>query len=299
MSLLIQKINDNYSLKGTSFPVEQPKAYLVAITGMDEHSERYEYFATKLNEKGINVDFFDHFGQGQNANSVEEQQIWPSNAWNNTMLALKLKIDEYKKTGLPVYLMGHSMGSILVQNFILKYPHAVDKVVNMGGVGPRPSTYKFAHFICSLFYTKKKDKKESKFMTKLLLGSNNKKIKNPKTEFDWLSHNQENVQNYINDPYCGHYNTWGFYKEFTYGLSQINKKKNLKRLSPDENILIVAGEDDPVGCYSKGPLALAKMYQKYGVKKVKCIIYPNMRHEILNEIDKDTVIRDILDFLTL
>lgn len=297
MSVFTVKIDENYSLNGNSYPATDPSAYLVCITGMDEHSERYEYFASKLNEINISVDVLDHFGQGQNAKSIQEQEIWPTDAWKMTMKALKIRIDEYKKTGKPVYLMGHSMGSILVQNFLLVYPHAIDKVINMGGVGPRPFLYSLARVLCNLTYRKRNDHKESKFMTKLLLGSNNKKIKNPKTEFDWLSVSEENVQNYINDPYCGHYNTWGFYKGFTYGLSQINKKKNLRNLSKDENILIVAGQDDPVGCYSKGPLALKDMYQKYGIKNVKAIIYPNMRHEILNEKDKDKVIQDILDFL--
>lgn len=292
------KVND-HEVKGISFHVENPKSYLLVITGMDEHSRRYEYFATKLNEKNISVDVMDFIGQGENVESVEQQEIWFKGTWQTMLDALKAKLEELKQNGKPVFLMGHSMGSILTQNFLLKYPDTASKVIIMGGVGPHPFTYPLAHVVCNMFYSKKKDKEESKLMTKLILGSANKSIKNPKTEFDWLSHDEKNVQDYINDPYCGHYNTWGFYKEFTSGLSQLYKKKNLKKLSKNENIFIVSGEDDPIGNFSKDPIKLSKLYKKYGIEKVKVKIYPHMRHEMLNEATKDDVINDILDFLAL
>lgn len=292
------KINEEHTLNGSSFHIDNPDYYLLVITGMDEHSKRYEYFANKLNENKISVDVLDFFGQGLNAKSINEQEIWPKNAWSMMLSALKLKIEELRKENKPVFLMGHSMGSILVQNFLVKYPKTADKVIIMSSVGPHPHLYKLAKNVCHFFYRKRKDTKESKLMTKLILGNTNKKIKKPKTKCDWLSYNEENVTNYINDPYCGHYNTWGFYYEFTNGLSQINKKSNLKNLSKDENILIVAGDSDPIGKYSKDIKRLFNQYKKYEIKNVTCKIYPHMRHEILNEVDRDKVINDIVDFLT-
>lgn len=297
MSIFKVKINDMYSVNGNSYPADDPLYHMLLITGMDEHSERYEPFALKLNEERISVDVLDFFGQGQNAESIEKQEIWPKNAWNMMLDALKIHLEELKKDGKPVFLMGHSMGSILVQNFLHRYPKTADKVIIMGSLGPRGMLYSLCHLICKMFYREKNDTKESKLMTSLILGRTNKRIKEPKTPFDWLSHDEENVKKYINDPYCGHYNTWGFYKEFTYGLSQLYKKSNLANLSKDEKIFLIAGEDDPIGGYGKLIKKLYNLYKKKGIEDVKMILYPNMRHEILNEENKDIVINDIIQFL--
>ena len=291
------KINEEFTVKGSSFAVENPRKNLLVITGMQEYSQRYAPFAARLNEEGISVYVLDHFGQGLNAASVEEQQQWPVDAWKMIVDALNLKVEELKKIA-PTYLMGHSMGSFAVQTYLERYPNTVEKAIIMGSNGPRASLYSVANLVSKITTTKGNWNKPAKLMTNLSVGGYAKNIEGKKTDLDWLSYNEENVQKYIADPYCGHMNTNGFYHEFMKGMNQLYKKKNLANISKEEHILIVSGVDDPVGEYSKGVKDLEAMYQKLGVKDVQLILYPNMRHEILNEDGKDQVIQDILDFIS-
>ncbi|MFA6830445.1 MAG: alpha/beta fold hydrolase [Bacilli bacterium] len=297
MGIVNIKINEQYSLKGNHYEVENEKAFLVIITGMDEHSERYEKFAKFLNQDGIDVYVLDHFGQGLNVSDPKDQQKSFVGAWDLTLTALNKEIKELRKFGLPVYLMGHSMGSFYVQSYLEHYPDTVDKAIIMGSNGPNKMLYSVANLLAKATTHPSNWNKPSRFMQNLALGGYAKSIKNRKTDLDWLSYNEENVKNYIADPYCGHINTCGFYHEFFKGMNTLYKKKYLKNISPKEKILIVSGSEDPVGNCSKGPISLKKMYDSLGVKDVTLIIYPHMRHEILNETNGQKPANDIKDFL--
>lgn len=112
-----------------------------------------------------------------------------------------------------------------------------------------------------------------------------------------MSYNEENVQRYIEDSYCGVVNSNGFWKEFLNGMAKIWSKKYVSKLSNTERILLVAGKDDPVGQCGKGILSLQKQYINAGITSLEMKIYDNMRHEILNEDNKTIVYSDILNFL--
>ena len=298
MAVFEIRINNEFSLKGNDYIVEQGKANLVVITGMDEHSKRYEYFAHAMNDFGISVYVLDHFGQGENAASVEDLQKWPRDAWKLTLEALNIKIRSLKSERLPAYLMGHSMGSFAVQAYIETYPDSpADKYVIMGSNGPDRLLYAAAYIMADVLVTDKNWDEPSEFFTKLALGPYAKSIKDRRTNLDWLSYDTENVDKYIADPYCGQINTNGFYHEFFKGMKELYKPANIAKIPADSKILIVSGTDDPVGKNSKGIEKLYKMYRKAGVKDVKKILYPHCRHEILNEKIKDDVIEDIKKFL--
>lgn len=298
MSVFEVRYNDEFVQKGNDYLIDNPKAHLLIITGMDEHSSRYETFAHELNSQGYSVSVLDHWGQGENAKSVEEQQQWPKGAWKMTQADLNKKVMELKKDGIPVYLMGHSMGSFAVQNYLINYPNTVDKAIIMASNGKNNKlAISLGNFLTKLLTTKKNWNKHAKFIESMSVGAYAKSIKNRKSDLEWLSYNEENWKNYAADPYCGHENTFGFFHEFMDGMNQLYKKKNLKRISKDEHILVIAGSDDPVGACSKGPKSLEKMYKKLGVKDVRLAIFPHMRHEILNETDRDKVVKTILEFL--
>ena len=122
-------------------------------------------------------------------------------------------------------------------------------------------------------------------------------IKDRETDYDWLSYNKENVQAYINDPWCGHENTGGFWKEFLKGLSRIWDKNEMAKISRREKIYIISGQDDPVGRMGKGPVWLWRKYRSLGLTGATLKLYPNMRHEILNETGKEIVYKDVLSFV--
>lgn len=284
-------------IKGCHWKAKNPTHNLVLHTGMNEYAARYEPLAEYLNEFGINVWVHDAFGQGLNAKSLEELEIWPEDGFFKSVDGLALNVERVKKeTGLPTVLMGFSMGSFMAQSYLERHPNTADKVIIAGSDGPSKK-YGLAKFIAELRVNKKNWTKKDKLLSYLCIGNFSSAVKDRKTDVDWLSHDPKVVQAYIDDPYCGADNTKSFFLGFFTGLASLYKKKNLANISKDEKILVIAGDEDPVGGNGKGPRKLAKMYQKLGVKDVTLIIYPGQRHEIHNGIGKHKTREDLKDFI--
>ena len=295
-----QEFKDSTSRLGYAWTVKEPKANVIIITGMVETALRYNDFAEFLNKHGYNVYCLDHYGQGLNAGSKEEgypqKGIVPKSFFSKTVKDTDELVSKLRASLLPTYIFAHSMGSFMLQDYIQRYTEHINKVVICGSNGPNAKgAYAFGYLVTRLLVHKKNALKEGKFFDKLIFGGYNKKIKNPKTSFDWLSVNEENVKKYIEDDLCGFVPANQFYKEFLKGDARLYKKKFLKKIRKDMHILIIAGKEDPVGAYGKGPAKLAKMYNHLKVEDVRLKLYDNMRHEIMNEGDVK-VWEDVLAF---
>lgn len=288
----------NWVQKGNCWKAEPATSNLVFMTGMQEHSERYDHLARYLNDFGISVYVLDAVGQGLNAPRPEDQQKWFKGAFDTNVSAAHQKVMELKEeTKLPTFIMGHSMGSFMTQRYLELFPDSADKVVIWSSNGPRRMKMACAYMLASILTNKRNWDKTSKFISNASFGPYARTVKNRKTDVDWLSYDEENVKDYIADPYCGAENTHGFWKEFLRGMNELYKKKNLKKVSKNEKILIVAGEEDPVGEMGKGPRRLKEMYEKLGVSNVTIFMFPHMRHEIHNETEKHLVYKVLSDFL--
>ena len=284
-------------LIGTKWIADNAIGNVVILTGMECHAGRYDDFAAFLNSNGYNVFALDHYGQGENSKDGK-LGIAPHSAFSKQVRNTDDIVKMCNKSKLPTYIFGHSMGSFLVQDYIQRFSKKVSKAIICGSNGPNGGgAFKFGYTVSKMIVPEKKRDKKGNFFIKLVFGGYNKKIKNPKTAFDWLSVNEENVQKYIADPLCGYGSSYGFFREFFKGGSRLYKSKFLKKISPDIKLFVIAGTEDPVGAYGKGPKKLAEMYKKLGVKDVQLKLYENMRHEILNETDKQVVYNDILAFL--
>lgn len=288
----------NWVQKGNCWKAEPATSNLVFMTGMQEHSERYDHLARYLNDFGISVYVLDAVGQGLNAPRPEDQQKWFKGAFDTNVSAAHQKVMELKEeTKLPTFIMGHSMGSFMTQRYLELFPDSADKVIIWSSNGPRRMKMACAYMLASILTNKRNWDKPSKFISNASFGPYARTVKNRKTDVDWLSYDEENVKDYIADPYCGAENTYGFWKEFLRGMNELYKKKNLKKVSKNEKILIVAGEEDPVGEMGKGPRRLKEMYEKLGVSNVTIFMFPHMRHEIHNETEKHLVYKVLSDFL--
>ena len=291
-------LHDGKVLKGRKWAAKEAKANLVFITGMDEHSARYEGFAKFLNENGVNLQVIDQFGQGLNAPDIKDIQKWPKDAFALTLEGIEKTREETAKNGLPTIVGGHSMGSFMIQGYLQAYPRADQKAIIMGSNGGQKGLMSIAYCLASMMIHKGNWDKPNPTMQNLGLGGYAKAIKDRKSDLDWLSYNEENVKVYAADPYCGAMNTGGFWKEFLKGMKEIWKGKNLRKVNTTSHILLVSGEDDPVGQMGKGVRWLENTYRvKMGINDTKAIIYPHMRHEILNEDEKLRVMEDILAFI--
>lgn len=289
-------LSNGSKLFGYAWKIEKPSAHVMIVTGMEEHSTRYDDFAKYLNKAGYDVFCLDHFGQGETAkNNPGTKGQMPQHAFRLFTEAVNQFILTLKKDGLPVFLLGHSMGSFASQEYIQRYGSSVDKVVLSGSNGP-DFMVKIGSFLAMLTVSKRGYGKPSKFLAGLTFGGFSKAIKNPRTNFDWLSYNEDNVNKYIDDPDCGYGSSKGFYREFLKALARVHRPKFMRKIPKDLPILIIAGEEDPVGHSGVGVTKLEQYYIKFGQTKVKKILYPHMRHEILNETDKQKVYQDVLAF---
>lgn len=281
------------TLFGNSWEIENPKKILMIVTGMAENSARYDDFAKFMNEAGFSVFCIDHYGQGLGKNGELGN---PGNDYFFKMqetvkdFILKLK----SETNLEVYLFAHSMGSFVTQGYIEKFSNTINKVVLCGTNGRNPLV-KIGYVVSKLIVHKNNYNKKAGLLHKLSIGAYEKSVKDRDSNNDWISYNKENVKKYDTDPYSGYLPTNGFYKEFMKGLNSIQNTKNIKNISKDLPILIIGGEDDAVGNFSKGLIKLNKLYLKNGLDS-RVIVYKKMRHEILNELENKKVYEDILSF---
>jgi len=284
-------------LNGLTWTIEKPKAHIVLFEGMEETSSRYNGFATRLNKDGYNVTCIDVFGQGSNVKKdLSNRGVWPKDGFGIYLEAMHEYITELKKR-YPVYLFTHSMGSFMGQGYLIRYPNDVDKIC-LCGAGSKNPAVGIGLFLAKLTTKDSTRNDYAKLLNGIMFGGFNKKIKDPETDFDWLSYDKENIKKYIDDPLCGFGSNKGFVLEFLSFMKTLWTKEALAKVRKDEHILLITGEEDPVTNYSKGTYALEKMYKDIGVNDVSKVIYKNARHEILNESReiKDAVYKDVLEF---
>ena len=286
---------DGYKLQGRAWEIKSPIANVFIFQGMEEHVERYDYFAKSLNKAGYSVFGLDCFGQGLNAGkNLETVGMWPEFGFNKMIDAHDTLVLEKSKSGIQAILFCHSMGSYMGQGYIQKYSDHISKVV-LCGSGCKNPAVPLGYCLAKIIVNKKNAEQKAKFLNNLMFGNFNKIINNPRTPYDWLTYNVENVDKYIADPLCGFGPRNRFCLEFLRGMKALYGK-GLNNIRKDLPIFIITGEEDPVTNYSKATLTLKKMYNKLGIEKVSTKIYPKTRHEILNEDIKDEVIKDIISF---
>lgn len=287
---------NNYSLSLLVFESSDAKATVQIVHGMEEHKERYIPFAQFLSDNGYNVVVSDLRGHGEDAPILSHISDSDGEALliRDQQNIRKFIKDRYGD--LPVILFGHSMGTIISRVLLQTDSREYAKVLLSGYVCPNSiSGVAVALGNCTKVFKKAKGK--SKLLDNLALGPYVKAVPDSKTPCDWLSYNAENVQNYIDDPLCGVSFTVGSYCALFHLLNSMGKAGNYKDINADLPFLLIGGEDDPCTGGEKGRAASRNLLGKIGFRNVDVITYKNMRHEILNETDKEKVYQDCLEFL--
>lgn len=279
-------------------PREKSKGIVQISHGMAEHKERYIPFMKFLNEQGYITIIHDHRGHGESVKSKDDLGYFYDSTGDAIIedlhqITLYIK-NKYPK--LPIYLLGHSMGSMVVRKYIKKYDKDIDKLIVCGA----PSENTNVGLALKLVKVLKKIKGEkyrSKLIDKLTFGSYNKNFKNDKDNNAWLCSDISIREDYKKDDSCGFIFTLnGFWNLFIL-MRDIYIADDYLIRNPHLKILFIAGSDDPV-IISRRDWEESQIFLKnVGYEYVKGIIYKNMRHEILNEKEKDKVFNDILEFI--
>lgn len=281
-------------------PEGKPKAVLEIAHGIAEYIHRYNDFAEFLAENGIAVVGEDHIGHGESImEGMRCGSFAKENGWNCIVSDLHTirKMYGEKYPDVPYFLMGHSMGSFLARTYLIKYPGDVDGAIIMGTGQQGGALVAGGRFIGKIIGKKNGFDKPHDLVTKLAFGSYNNKIENPRTVYDWLSVNEENVDKYIADPLCGFPASVGLFLEMLGGIGFIGKQENVNKMDVTKPVLFISGNEDPVGDYGKGVKAAFASFDKAGVKDLSCKLYPGLRHEILNEDCRLDVYKYILGWL--
>ena len=156
---------------------------------------------------------------------------------------------------------------------------------------------RIGYLIASWECKKKGIKHRSKLLTRLSFGNFNREFRPNRTEFDWLSRDDSEVDKYIADPFCGGTFTAGFFRDILYGIGEINKRDNIEKIPKDLPIFVISGEKDPMGKKTKSVKQVIHDFHKAGISRVSSKFYTGARHELLNETNREEVIQDIVTWL--
>lgn len=276
---------------------DEPRICLQIIHGMAEHIERYDAFARFLAENGVLVYGMDLPGHGKSIREGEPLGYFgPENGWDHLIQDNMTMHDQVLKDypSLPRVLLGHSMGSFLARTYAGRKGSDFDAFIFSGTAGGNPAIG-IAKLLAKRAIRKGEGRAENHLLNKLGFGAYNKQFSPERTPFDWLSRNNESVDRYVEDPLCGFvFTSCGFYDLFT-GLSEISSRTWAERV-PNRPILLFSGDQDPVGANGKGVRQVNRWL--LATNHTVCMkLYPGGRHEMLNEINRDEVYRDVLLFL--
>lgn len=276
------------------------KAAVQIAHGMAEHGARYERFARALNAAGYAVYANDHRGHGKTAGSEARTGVFaPADGWNAVVadMASLTKRIHADHPDVPVFLLGHSMGSFLSRTYAAAHGHEVAGIVLSGTAGDAGALGKVGGGVAKAESRIRGRNKRSPLLDKATFGAYNKGIDNPRTKFDWLTRDPAEVDLYVDDPYCGFVATAGFYDDLLSGLALVNSDAHVETIRKDLPILLVAGDKDPVGAGGKGVTAVGDQFRRAGIQDVEVTLYPGARHEILNETNRDAITADIITWL--
>ena len=295
------KLWTNARFGGPDHPgVESPKAVVQIVHGMAEYIDRYDDFARYLVNRGFVVCAEDHVGHGGSATSSDDFGHIPMKGGKKIVVGdvhtLRVMVAPMFPD-VPYVLYGHSMGSFIVRSYIARYSSGLAACV-LSGTGNVPANLSkmgntLARFIASIWG----ETHRSKIIDNMGAGAYGKKIKNARTDLDWLSTDESVVDAYIADDKCGFMFTVGGYATLLDLTAEVVTLECAESVSKDLPILLVAGDGDPVGDMGEGVRAAAQLLSDAGVKTVDCKIYEGMRHEIHNEVGKDQVYDDIASWI--
>lgn len=291
---------DNQKIYGAVFvPDSMPIKGIVQIShGMCEHKERYFGFMRFLNSHGFITVISDHRGHGESVPSQNDLGYF-GDTNGDAIVEDLLQVTLYVKGRFPGYeviLLGHSMGSLVVRKYIQSYDTQISKLIVCGSPSENPFVGAGIG-IAKIIGAFRGMRYRSKLIEKLATGNGNKKFADEGDAVSWIVSDPKVREAYRNDPFCNFAFTINGYLNLFHLLKHVYTKSRYNVLNPDLPILFIAGEDDPVIVSEEKWRASQMFLKNVGYKNVDGILYANMRHEILNEIEKVKVYNDILEFI--
>lgn len=283
------------------YPEQEPLCIVQIVHGMKDRIARYEEFAKYLTKRGILVVGDDHLGHGKTVTEGETFGYFCENDPATVLVRdehrLK-KIMEEKYPTIPYIILGHSMGSFIVRNYMAKYGTGVEGAILCGNGTPKKVELLFGKLLTKVIGKAKGPKYVSKLVDHISTKSYMSGIEGAKTKHDWLSTDEEAVQKFAGDTLCSGFTfTVNGYQTLYELALRMQKKENMLKIPKKLPVLIVSGTEDPVGGKGLAPKKLYDDYLNLDLTKVVLKLYSGARHEILNEKDRETVFVDLYNWI--
>lgn len=271
------------------------------VHGMAEYVERYEELAAYLTDRNFVVTGEDHLGHGKSVPEGGQQGYFceqdPATVVVRDVHRLK-KMTQELYPGVPYFILGHSMGSFITRNYICRYGTGIDGALILGTGMQSAGLLLASKTVAAIEGAFRGQRHVSRMMDKAAFGAYNRRIAEKRTDYDWLSRDEERVDAYIADPDCGFVFTVNGFKTLFELISRAKKPENLGKIPAELPIFMASGAEDPVGNYGKGVEKAYRSLQGVGVRDLTLKLYPEDRHELMNEPDREQVMADIAEWLT-
>lgn len=273
-------------------PAAPPRGLVIIAHGMAEHSARYDRVAKPLLAEGFAVWAPDHRGHGRTIPPDETPGHMGEDGFEKTVQDLAKLADQVRELypGLPLVLMGHSMGSFLIQGLVAARPDLAAAVVLSGSNGKPPPIAVLGRLLVRIEVRRKGTHGVSRLMRKLSFEDFNAKFKPNRTSADWLSRDEKEVDKYVADPLCGFDCSVGTWKSLLDALDGLTSPESLAHWPKDLPIYLASGSKDAVGLVGEGVRRLERQLRAAGLQDVTLVLYEGARHEVYNETNRDEVI---------
>jgi alpha-beta hydrolase superfamily lysophospholipase len=273
--------------------IDEPRGVVVISHGASEHSGRYDRFARALNTARFAAVALDHRGHGLTASSTGRGIMGPGggNAVIDDLHELRMAVESTLGTYAPVFLFGHSMGSLIALAYLTRHADGLAGSVLCGFPANVDDVAVLGPVLEAFGDAGMRDKPVED-----LLGNNNTPFEPARTPFDWLSRDADEVDHYISDPMCGDDNplTYGYLLD----LFDVVARAREQLTSICCPVFVIAGDHDPAAAMGAHATTLADALEADGVN-VDVALYKGARHELLNETNRDQVTADIIGWLQL
>lgn len=276
-------------------PGGEVRAVLQICHGMTEHIGRYSEFAEYLTERGFYVVGHDHLGHGKSVQDEDCYGYFHETKGNDYVVGDIHKLRWWTKKHypqVPYFMLGHSMGSFLLRQYLVSYSEGLAGAIVMGTGYHSRAEMTVGQTVCRGVAAVKGWKYRSKVINAIGFGGFNRRFSPCETDKDWLTTDTEKRDAYINDPYCSFIFTVNGYYHMFGGMKFIEKRENIDKICKNLPLLLVSGEDDPVGAFGKGVRKVHQEYVDAGIENIELRLYEGDRHELLNERDRQKVFED-------
>ncbi len=281
-------------------PDEEPVGVVQIVHGLSEHIDRYDDLARFLCAHRYVVAGNDHPGHGRSIADPSLSGVFPDNDGFGSVLSDIQKlhmITAGKYPGIPYYLLGHSLGSILVRAMLIRYGEGLDGAVLCGTCQQRESVLRPLKLLCAAEIRRHGRAYRSEDLFRMLLTRFSRPFGKNSSPYAWLSRDSKSVLDFENDPLCGATPSIGLIYDVLGGMEFVSLRKNMSKMRRSIPVIFISGDCDPFGEHGRGVIRAYKGFLRSGLTDVTLKLYHEGRHEILNEINREEVYLDLVGWL--